>query len=163
MNRSNKTTAVWRARARTISRRPLRVSAPLVSHDNLLFSKLAAQAVHENEVFELVREMATRRASLEGDRRSAFLLDVSFFTAAVFLLMLVLRDGKLTIREAGLMVGLYGLYVAAVVTGSWWSARRKSLQEERAHRRRVRAQKSDKSWRSVMQCRARAGYRQVNC
>jgi len=107
--------------------------------------------------------MATRRASLEGDRRSAFLLDVSFFTAAVFLLMLVLRDGKLTIREAGLMVGLYGLYVAAVVTGSWWSARRKSLQEERAHRRRVRAQKSDKSWRSVMQCRARAGYRQVNC
>ncbi|WVQ95526.1 hypothetical protein IAU59_002623 [Kwoniella sp. CBS 9459] len=57
--------------------------------------------------------------------RHAFLRDVLFFTAAVIVLMLVLRDGHLTLWESSGMVALYLAYVGVVVGGNWWGRRRR--------------------------------------
>ncbi|KAF8577083.1 hypothetical protein K439DRAFT_1639998 [Ramaria rubella] len=55
--------------------------------------------------------------------RGPFLRDVGFFTVAVALLLWILHDGKLHAWEAGTLVGLYVVYVAAVVVGTWWDKR----------------------------------------
>jgi sodium/potassium/calcium exchanger 6 len=47
--------------------------------------------------------------------KTAFIRDVSFFTAAVIVLVLVLRDGHLTLVESTAMVALYLLYVVVVI------------------------------------------------
>ncbi|WWC72436.1 uncharacterized protein I206_106398 [Kwoniella pini CBS 10737] len=57
--------------------------------------------------------------------RHAFLRDVLFFTSAVCLLVLVLRDGFLSLHEAGSMVILYIGYVCVVVGGNWLARRRR--------------------------------------
>ncbi|WWC65382.1 uncharacterized protein I303_108000 [Kwoniella dejecticola CBS 10117] len=57
--------------------------------------------------------------------RHAFLRDVLFFTSAVCLLVLVLRDGFLSLYEAGSMVLLYVTYVGVVVGGNWLARRRR--------------------------------------
>lgn len=63
--------------------------------------------------------------------RFAFLRDALFFTAAVLLLVVVLKDGHLTIFESGGMVGLYLAYVAVVVGTAWWQRRKRiELDEE---------------------------------
>ncbi|ORX41138.1 Sodium/calcium exchanger protein-domain-containing protein [Kockovaella imperatae] len=58
--------------------------------------------------------------------KQAFMRDVLFFTAAVILLVAVLRDGILTLSESLAMVGLYVCYVIVVVAGNWLNRRRKS-------------------------------------
>lgn len=62
--------------------------------------------------------------------RAPFLRDVGFFTAAVTLLLVILRDGKIRAWEAASLIALYVLYVGTVVVGSWW--------ERRKHRRHQR-------------------------
>ncbi|WWD08468.1 hypothetical protein V865_006580 [Kwoniella europaea PYCC6329] len=57
--------------------------------------------------------------------RHAFMRDVLFFTSAVLLLVVVLRDGHLSFYEAGSMVVLYIAYVGVVVGGNWWARRRR--------------------------------------
>ncbi|WVW80996.1 hypothetical protein I302_102987 [Kwoniella bestiolae CBS 10118] len=57
--------------------------------------------------------------------RHAFMRDVLFFTSAVLLLVVVLRDGHLALYEAGSMVVLYIAYVGVVVGGNWWARRRR--------------------------------------
>ncbi|OCF45712.1 hypothetical protein I317_00615 [Kwoniella heveanensis CBS 569] len=57
--------------------------------------------------------------------RHAFLRDVLFFTAAVVVLMVVLRDGHLTLWESSGMVALYVAYVGVVVGGNWWGRRKR--------------------------------------
>lgn len=47
--------------------------------------------------------------------KTAFIRDVSFFTAAVIVLVIVLRDGHLTLVESTAMVALYLLYVVVVI------------------------------------------------
>lgn len=71
--------------------------------------------------------------------KAAFLRDVTFFTLAVLLLMRVLSDGHLTLRESSSMILLYVLYVAVVVAGSWW-----------ARRRRRRAAYADLGWKAAL-------------
>lgn len=48
--------------------------------------------------------------------KTAFIRDITFFTAAVIVLVVVLRDGHLTLVESATMVALYALYVVVVVT-----------------------------------------------
>ncbi|WWC92150.1 uncharacterized protein L201_007104 [Kwoniella dendrophila CBS 6074] len=57
--------------------------------------------------------------------KHAFMRDVLFFTSAVLLLVIVLKDGHLALYEAGSMVILYLAYVLVVVGGNWWAKRRK--------------------------------------
>ncbi|EJT46712.1 hypothetical protein A1Q1_04677 [Trichosporon asahii var. asahii CBS 2479] len=57
--------------------------------------------------------------------RHAFVRDSLFFICAVILLMVVLADGKLTLRESGSMVLLYVVYVAVVVMGNWYLSRKR--------------------------------------
>ncbi|WVF67966.1 hypothetical protein IAT40_002728 [Kwoniella sp. CBS 6097] len=57
--------------------------------------------------------------------RHAFLRDVLFFTAAVIVLMVVLRDGHLSLWESSGMVALYLAYVGVVVGGNWWGRRKR--------------------------------------
>lgn len=64
--------------------------------------------------------------------RNAFLRDVLFFTAAVIMVVTVLRDGRLTMYESGSMVLLYILYVGVVVGGNWWSRRRSDKETAKA-------------------------------
>lgn len=52
-----------------------------------------------------------------------FLRDVGFFTAAVALLLFILRDGLLHEWEALMLIALYVVYVSVVVLGSWWERR----------------------------------------
>jgi sodium/potassium/calcium exchanger 6 len=47
--------------------------------------------------------------------KTAFIRDVSFFTAAVVVLVVVLHDGHLTLVESTAMVALYLLYVVVVI------------------------------------------------
>lgn len=61
--------------------------------------------------------------------RYPFLRDAAFFTAAVLSLMVVLRDGRLTLRESGAMVTLYTLYVSVVIAGNWWQRRKRRRAE----------------------------------
>lgn len=61
--------------------------------------------------------------------RFAFVRDIAFFTIAVLLLMLVLEDGKLTLRESGAMVALYACYVGVVVLHNWYSSRKRRAAE----------------------------------
>ena len=61
-----------------------------------------------------------------------FFRDVGFFTAAVSVLLMVLWDSKLEAWEAAGLIGLYLLYVAVVIGGSFWEKRveRKRRYEE---------------------------------
>lgn len=61
-----------------------------------------------------------------------FLRDVGFFTVAVGLLLAVLWDGRLTGWEAGILVGVYGIYVCVVVAGTWWMKRRERRKRREA-------------------------------
>lgn len=61
--------------------------------------------------------------------RHAFVRDSLFFISAVILLMVVLADGRLTLRESGAMVILYVFYVAVVVMGNWWLSRKRREQD----------------------------------
>ena len=56
--------------------------------------------------------------------RGPFLRDVGFFTAAISLLLAVLKDGVIKAWEAGMLVLLYVLYVIVVVISSWRERRR---------------------------------------
>ena len=47
--------------------------------------------------------------------KTAFIRDISFFTAAVVVMVTVLRDGHLTLLESTVMVALYLLYVVVGV------------------------------------------------
>ncbi|KAG8975105.1 hypothetical protein FRB90_009607, partial [Tulasnella sp. 427] len=68
-------------------------------------------------------------------RRGAFLRDVGFFTTAVALLLFILIDGKILVWEAASLIGLYVIYVTAVVIGTWWSNRRDKQNEREARMR----------------------------
>lgn len=59
--------------------------------------------------------------------RTSFLRDVGFFGLAVSLVLVILWDGKITRLEAGVLVGLYLIYVLVVVAGSWWANRRERI------------------------------------
>lgn len=61
--------------------------------------------------------------------RGPFLRDVGFFTAAISLLLAVLRDGVIKAWEAGMLVLLYVLYVVVVVIFSWRERRQQRLQK----------------------------------
>ncbi|GJJ08558.1 hypothetical protein Clacol_002776 [Clathrus columnatus] len=52
-----------------------------------------------------------------------FLRDVGFFTLATAVIFWILHDGILRQWEVHLLVGLYGLYVCLVITGTWWEKR----------------------------------------
>ncbi|KAG8835869.1 hypothetical protein FRC17_000419, partial [Serendipita sp. 399] len=69
--------------------------------------------------------------------RGPFLRDVVFFTAAIALLLGVLKDGTIQGWEAGLLVVLYALYVVVVVIGSW---REKRLERRRRREELLRGQ-----------------------
>ncbi|KAG8822877.1 hypothetical protein FRC18_010876 [Serendipita sp. 400] len=69
--------------------------------------------------------------------RGPFLRDVGFFTAAIALLLGVLKDGVIKGWEAGLLVILYALYVVVVVVGSW---RDKRLERRRRKEGLLRGQ-----------------------
>ncbi|WVR08483.1 hypothetical protein IAU60_005538 [Kwoniella sp. DSM 27419] len=71
--------------------------------------------------------------------RHAFLRDVLFFTTAVVVLMIVLRDGHLTLAEAAGMVILYVGYVVVVVGGNWLGRRK---QRQGSHEQHVHGSKS---------------------
>lgn len=59
--------------------------------------------------------------------KTAFIRDISFFTAAVVVMVTVLRDGHLTLLESTAMVALYALYVIVVVVMNVLAKRRKRL------------------------------------
>ncbi|KZT22363.1 hypothetical protein NEOLEDRAFT_1119658 [Neolentinus lepideus HHB14362 ss-1] len=69
--------------------------------------------------------------------RYPFLRDVGFFTVAVTVLIVILHDGQLHAWEAGSLVGLYILYVALVMIGTWWEGRR---QERRVRESVIRSE-----------------------
>lgn len=73
-------------------------------------------------------------------RKGPFLRDVGFFAAAVALLLFILYDGKIEVWEAAALVGLYGLYVVAVVAVTWWGNRRRA---QRDHEDLVRREYAD--------------------
>lgn len=58
--------------------------------------------------------------------RFAFLRDTIFFTAAVLVLVVVLKDGHLSIVESGGMVMLYLAYVAVVIGSTYWHHKEES-------------------------------------
>ncbi|KAG8888928.1 hypothetical protein FRB98_006470 [Tulasnella sp. 332] len=78
-------------------------------------------------------------------RRGPFLRDVGFFSAAVFLLLLILYDGKIEAWEAGSLITLYSLYVAAVIVGTWWTNRKKAQREREERVREEYASESPDS------------------
>jgi sodium/potassium/calcium exchanger 6 len=53
--------------------------------------------------------------------RFPFLRDTIFFTAAVLCLVMVLKDGHLSLYESGGMVALYIAYVAVVIGSTYWN------------------------------------------
>jgi solute carrier family 24 (sodium/potassium/calcium exchanger), member 6 len=61
--------------------------------------------------------------------RGHFLRDVGFFTLAVALLVGILSDHRIHAWEAGLLVGVYIVYVFVVIISSWWDGR----QERKRH------------------------------
>lgn len=67
--------------------------------------------------------------------RTAFIRDVTFFLAAVLILIWSLHDGRLTLPESGGMVGLYGAYVGVVVLGNVWARRRRDRAARKALRK----------------------------
>ncbi|KII89956.1 hypothetical protein PLICRDRAFT_40138 [Plicaturopsis crispa FD-325 SS-3] len=64
--------------------------------------------------------------------RAPFLRDVGFFTVAVVLLLVILRDERIVAWEAGTLIVLYVVYVLVVVIGSWWERRRDRKQRVEA-------------------------------
>ncbi|KAG2076712.1 hypothetical protein BDR04DRAFT_1089900 [Suillus decipiens] len=56
--------------------------------------------------------------------RTPFLRDVGFFTLSVIVLLLILRNGRISAGECALLVVMYVCYAAVVVVGSWWERRR---------------------------------------
>lgn len=61
--------------------------------------------------------------------RHSFLRDVGFFTVAVTFTLFILWDNHIHAWEASAMVGLYGIYVMTVATGSWWMARQERIEK----------------------------------
>lgn len=57
--------------------------------------------------------------------KTAFIRDITFFTAAVIVLVVVLRDGHLTLFESATMVALYALYVVVVIAMNVLARRRR--------------------------------------
>lgn len=55
--------------------------------------------------------------------RWPFLRDVGFFTIAVTLLLIILRDGQIQFWEAASMIILYVFYALVIGFGSWWVKR----------------------------------------
>ena len=55
--------------------------------------------------------------------RWPFLRDVGFFTIAVTLLLIILRDGQIHFWEATSMIALYVIYALVIGFGSWWVKR----------------------------------------
>lgn len=55
--------------------------------------------------------------------RGPFLRDVGFFTVAVAVVLLILRDHHIHSWEAGALIGLYVVYVSVVVVGNWYDRR----------------------------------------
>jgi solute carrier family 24 (sodium/potassium/calcium exchanger), member 6 len=55
--------------------------------------------------------------------RWPFLRDVGFFTVAVTMLLIILRDGEIHLWEAVSMIVLYVCYALVVGFGSWWAKR----------------------------------------
>ncbi len=53
-----------------------------------------------------------------------FVRDVAFFAVAVAVVLFCLFDGELHLKESLSMIGLYLLYAAVVIIGSWLEARR---------------------------------------
>ncbi|KAG2140117.1 Sodium/calcium exchanger protein-domain-containing protein [Suillus clintonianus] len=56
--------------------------------------------------------------------RTPFLRDVGFFTLAVVVLLVILKDGRIRAGECALLVAMYVCYAVIVVVGSWWERRR---------------------------------------
>lgn len=57
--------------------------------------------------------------------KTAFIRDITFFTAAVIVLVWVLRDGHLSLIESTVMVALYALYVVVVIAMNVLARRRR--------------------------------------
>ncbi|KIK17638.1 hypothetical protein PISMIDRAFT_215233 [Pisolithus microcarpus 441] len=61
-----------------------------------------------------------------------FLRDVSFFTVAVIMLLVILRDGLIQAWESAILVLWYVCYALAVVVGSWLERRTKRARRREA-------------------------------
>ncbi|KIJ67060.1 hypothetical protein HYDPIDRAFT_174314 [Hydnomerulius pinastri MD-312] len=72
--------------------------------------------------------------------RVPFLRDVGFFTVAVSMLLVILRDGRILPWEAGMLVMMYVVYALTVIIGSWWERRR---EKKRRHEALIRAEYMD--------------------
>jgi sodium/potassium/calcium exchanger 6 len=57
-------------------------------------------------------------------KRLSFLRDVSFFTVALILVLLIVADGLIHLYEAIILVVYYVIYVAVVVGGNYYVKRR---------------------------------------
>jgi sodium/potassium/calcium exchanger 6 len=57
-------------------------------------------------------------------KRLSFLRDVSFFTVALVLVLLIVADGLIYLYEAVILVIFYIIYVAVVVGGNYYVKRR---------------------------------------
>ncbi|KAJ3573637.1 hypothetical protein NP233_g2304 [Leucocoprinus birnbaumii] len=64
--------------------------------------------------------------------KGPFLRDVGFFTVAVGVVLYILHDGELQMVESGLLVGMYVLYAAIVVVGSWWEKKQERKRQREA-------------------------------
>lgn len=64
--------------------------------------------------------------------RGSFLRDVGFFTVAITLLLVFLSDHYIHAWEAQTLIGLYVIYVASVVSASWWERRQEKRRRTEA-------------------------------
>ncbi|KAJ3360088.1 hypothetical protein GGF32_008676 [Allomyces javanicus] len=62
--------------------------------------------------------------------KAAFLRDGLFFVGSLLLILIVAFDHAITLAESIALMAYYALYVAVVVAGEWWTARR--LRQRRA-------------------------------
>ncbi|KAL4064529.1 Sodium/calcium exchanger protein-domain-containing protein [Scleroderma yunnanense] len=69
-----------------------------------------------------------------------FLRDVGFFTVAVMMLLVILRDGHIQSWESGMLIVWYICYACTVIVGSWWEGR---MEKKRRIEALIRAEYSD--------------------
>ncbi|CAG8778733.1 18410_t:CDS:2, partial [Acaulospora morrowiae] len=63
-----------------------------------------------------------------------FLRDITFFTMAITLTLVIIWDGKIYLWESIILVLFYMIYVSVIVIGNWWmkKLKRQRWQEQKA-------------------------------